>query len=349
MPSPLPIKSLIRLNWLLVFAFTAIISLYFIFLMDEIPLYKVFYMVMTAVGIGLVAFVNVTILILLTRKSNVQGKVLRRYRYFFTYTASVTIYLMLAPVFDYFEHKSNLYPFPVYLLMFVFSSILVNTVIILLQDFVILQADKSHAELELSQIKTAHAEATNLLLKQQIHPHFLFNALNTLKALYRKDPGAGDSYIVHLANFLRASVYNHAAKTSSLADELALLLDYLEMQKIRFGSALNCIIDLPPDILNDHYLPSFSLQPLLENALKHNELTQQSPLVVNIFCSEGRIVVSNTLKKKNLNVTSTNHGLANLAERYSLLSGDEIIINENKEAFSVSIKLLNNEYSDHRG
>ncbi|MFC0516776.1 sensor histidine kinase [Mucilaginibacter angelicae] len=317
--------------------------------MDEVPVYKVFYMVMTALGIGLVAFVNVRILILLARKYSAKGKVFRRYRYFFTYIASAAIYLMLAPVFDSFEHKSALYPFPVFLLIFIFSSGLVNTVIILLQDFVILQADKSYADLELSQIKTAHAEATNLLLKQQIHPHFLFNALNTLKALYRKDPGAGDNYIVHLANFLRASVYHHAAKTSSLADELALLLDYLEMQKIRFGSALNCIIDLPAEILNDHYLPSFSLQPLLENALKHNELTQESPLVVNIFCSDGRIVVSNTLKKKNLNATSTYHGLANLAERYNLLSGDEVIINENKTEFSVSIRLLTNEYSDHRG
>jgi two-component system LytT family sensor kinase len=349
MPSPLPIKSLIRLNWLLVFTFTAIISLYFIFLLDEIPIYKVFYMGMTALGIGSVAFVNVRILILLVRTYSVKGKAFRRYRYFFTYAASAIIYLMLAPAFDYFEHKGKLYPFPVFLVIFFVSSVLVNTVIIMLQDFVILQAGKAHADLELSQIKAAHAEATNLLLKQQIHPHFLFNALNTLKALYRKDPGAGDNYIVHLANFLRASVYNHAAKTSSLADELALLLDYLEMQKIRFGSALNCIIDLPFDILNDRYLPSFSLQPLLENALKHNELTQQSPLVINIFCSEDRIVVSNTLKKKNLNVTSTHHGLANLAERYSLLSGDEVIISENKDTFSVSIKLLNNEYSDHRG
>ena len=86
--------------------------------------------------------------------------------------------------------------------------------------------------------------------------------------------------------------------------------------------------------------------------IEHYEVgvrAQQSPLVINIFCAEDRIVVSNTLKKKNLNVTSTHHGLANLAERYSLLSGDEIIINENKDAFSVSIKLLNNEYSDHRG
>lgn len=133
-----------------------------------------------------------------------------------------------------------------------------------------------------------------------------------------------------------------------LADEVALLSDYLEMQKIRFGIALDCTIDLPDEILKDHYLPSFSLQPLLENAIKHNDLTQESPLVVHIFCLEGRIVVYNNLQKKSVNVSSAYHGLANLAERYSLLSGDKIMIKEDKNTFSVSIKLLTNEYSDHR-
>ena len=97
------------------------------------------------------------------------------------------------------------------------------------------------------------------------------------------------------------------------------------------------------------FLPSFSLQLLVENAIKHNELTQQSPLKVDVFCRDGRIIVSNNLQKKSVNESSANHGLANLAERYRLWSGDEIIIKEEAHMFSVSIKLLTNEYSDHRG
>jgi LytS/YehU family sensor histidine kinase len=201
--------------------------------------------------------------------------------------------------------------------------------------------------MEFASMKTAHAEAANLLLKQQIHPHFLFNALNTVKSLYRKDPGAGDVYIVHLANFLRASVFSHASKVSKLEDELALLCDYLEMQKIRFGTALECTVDLPAAILKDHYLPSFSLQPLLENAIKHNELTEEAPLKVHISHANGWIIVCNNLQKRTRNVVSANHGLANLAERYRLWSGDQVIIKEDPHTFCVSIKLLSDAYSDH--
>jgi len=349
MDSTLPIKNLIRLNWLLVVAFTAISSVYFVFLLEDLPMHKIFYTVMTGFGIGLVGFANVGILILLEQRFNTETKRFKAYRLLYTYAASAVIYIALSPVFDHISKKSDSYPFLVFPSIFVVSSVVVNTVIVIFHDFIILHNDKARAGLELSKLKTANAEAANLLLKQQIHPHFLFNALNTLKALYRKDPSAGDIYIVHLANFLRASVYNHAARVSSLEEELTLLSDYLEMQKIRFGTALDCTIDVPDKIQKDRYLPSFSLQPLLENAIKHNDLTQEAPLIVHIFCLEERIVVYNNLQKKSVNVSSTFHGLANLAERYSLLSGDEILIKEDKSTFSVSIKLLTNEYSDHRG
>lgn len=349
MDSTLPIKNLVRLNWLLAVAFSTIVFLFLFFLMEESQMHKLFYMVITALAIGLIGFANVGILILLARRFGTGTKVFKQYRYLFTYFASVIIYLMLAPVFNYASHKMNSYSPLVYFSIFVLASAVVNTVIIVLQDFIILHHYKAHTDLELSKLKTANAEAVNLLLKQQIHPHFLFNALNTLKALYRKDPAAGDTYIVHLANFLRASVFNHNSKVASLEDEVALLNDYLEMQKIRFGIALDCRIDLPEEILKNYYLPSFSLQPLLENAIKHNELTREMPLVVDIFCSDERVVVRNNLQKKTISVSSVNHGLANLAERYRLWTGDEVIIEEKENVFSVSIKLLTNEYSDHRG
>jgi two-component system LytT family sensor kinase len=343
----LPIKNLIRLNWLLLAAFTAIVSLYLFFLLDELPLHKLFYTGMTALGIGLVGFSNVGILFVLEQRLNIKEKAFKRYRYLCTYSASAIVYLLLSPIFDHIGNHSKLYPYGVYTAIFVVSSVVVNTIIILLQNFIILQSDKSDSDLENSRLKTAHAEGTILLLKQQIHPHFLFNALNTLKALYRKDHSMADTYIVHLANFLRASVFDHDAKVAKVFDELTLLNDYLEMQKIRFGSALNCVIDVPESIQKEYYLPCFSLQPLLENAIKHNELTIQTPLNVCIIYQENRIVVSNNLQKKKIKASSANHGLANLAERYRLLSGDEILITESNKIFSISIKLLPNEYSYH--
>jgi LytS/YehU family sensor histidine kinase len=342
----LPIKNLVRLNWLFsVFIGTAVFFL--IQLLDKHEHHPFLYTVMTVLNISLIGLINIVVLIILARRFETKSAKFKLYRYLLTYIASITAYLLIWPIFASVSKTSWSYFDMSFLFMFVFSSSLVNTLIIISQNFVILQHEKSRADKEFSRLKIAHAEAANLLLKQQIHPHFLFNALNTLKSLYRKDTDAGDTYIVHLANFLRASVFKHAAKTSRLDDEFMFLMDYLEMQTIRFGSALVCTVNIPEGSFKNCYLPSFSLQPLLENAIKHNELTEEMPLKVAIYQDSDWIVVSNNLQKKTVRESSTNNGLANLAERYRLLSGDDILINADNNLFSVSIKLLTHEYSDH--
>lgn len=91
----------------------------------------------------------------------------------------------------------------------------------------------------------------------------------------------------------------------------------------------------------------FSLQPLLENAIKHNIFTRESALCVTIHQEGDWLIIKNNLQKRKSKADSTNYGLANLAERYHLWSGDEILITENEKEFAVSIKLLSNEHSHH--
>jgi LytS/YehU family sensor histidine kinase len=303
---------------------------------------------MTVFNIAVIGFLNIFILIFLNRRYGRKSKKFRQYRYILTYAGSAAIYLLVWPVFAALSKKEAVFTDIGMLLIFLVSSAMVNTLMLVSQNFVILQNEKARADVEISQLKIAHAEAANLLLKQQIHPHFLFNALNMLKSLYRKDIAAGDTYIVHLANFLRASIFQQTSRVSRLDEEFALLQDYLEMQQIRFGSALTCTITVPADSLKKYYLPTFSLQPLLENAIKHNELTEEMPLAITIYQDDDQIVMRNNLQKKKIRESSTNNGLANLAERYRLLSEDQIIIKEDPHFFSISIKLLTDEYSDHR-
>ena len=343
----LPVKDLVRTNWVLIIVFSTAVLLFLIVMLDETEVHKLAYAAMTALGLGLVSFANVFILIELARRFTIQSRQFRLHRFLWTYLASLCIYILLAPVFDFVSPKSYSYSYLIYLFVFVLASLVVNTVVIIVHDFVILQSVKTSADLEFSRLKTAHAEASNLLLKQQIQPHFLFNALTTLKALYRKDLDKGDSYIVHLANFLRASIQNHTAKVFTLEEELNILDDYLEMQRIRFGYALTCEVNIPEEIRKCKYLPAFALQPLLENAIKHNELTSIAPLNVQLYCDNGYIIVRNNLKRRYIIPPSTNFGLANLAERYRLLSGDEIIVDEEEHYFTVSIKLLSDEYCNH--
>lgn len=123
------------------------------------------------------------------------------------------------------------------LLAFLGSGIAINTMVLIMHDSVILYEHKLYADLEVERLWTANAEARNLLLKQKINPHFLFNALNTLKALYNKDTAIADDYIVHMASFLRTSIHHQSSNLAPLAQELAFLNDY-EVTLNKAGSAL---------------------------------------------------------------------------------------------------------------
>ncbi|WP_183557593.1 sensor histidine kinase [Mucilaginibacter sp. SP1R1] len=345
MDEKLPLRRLSWLTWLQ----SIIIGFIFYLVISHscAPVHIVPLTLLTMSGILLVGHADIFLMIVLSKKLSIRAKKFSVYRRLLTYATSVLIYLLLRPAFGCVSDL--VWPFwdPGTFFAFVGSGLVINTFITLLHDSVLLYEHKMYSDLELSRLNAANWEAMNLALKQQIQPHFLFNALNTLKALYHKNAQAGDDYIVHMANFLRASIYHHASNIARLEDEISLLTDYLEMQRIRFGTAMNCTITLPDETLKKFYLPSFSLQPLLENAIKHNNFTQELPLVVTISQKEGWLVISNNLQMKNMKVPSTNYGLANLAERYRLLSGDDIHISEAGNTFSVSIKLLKNENNDH--
>ncbi|HDR51837.1 MAG TPA: histidine kinase [Mariniphaga anaerophila] len=226
-------------------------------------------------------------------------------------------------------------------------AISLNTVILIILDLILLKAKKTRIEIENAQLKQKNSEALYQQLKQQIHPHFLFNSLNTLKSLINKSPDIAEDYLIKLSDFLRTSVSAGNDNIVKLKEELKLCLDYLEMQKIRYGKALQFSVDIPEKIYQTGFVPVFSLQMLTENAIKHNALTNESPLQIQIKYVEGRITVINNLQPKLITETTTGSGLTNLAERYKILSGDEIIIRTTANQFSVSIKVLNNENSNY--
>jgi two-component system, LytTR family, sensor kinase len=215
-----------------------------------------------------------------------------------------------------------------------------NTIILIIQEIALLKDKRTMVELENAQLKTKNAEAFYQQLKQQIHPHFLFNSLNILKTLIKKDQDVAVDYVVKLSDFLRASISANNANTVKLDEELKLCLDYLEMQKLRFGKALEYTFEVPENIKFSGYVPAFSLQLLLENAIKHNSLTIESPLQIKLFYHEELITVTNNIQPKSTTEDSTGLGLNNLSERYKMLSGNDIKIEANENEFSVSIKIL---------
>src|SRR5699024_8457652 len=119
----------------------------------------------------------------------------------------------------------------------------------------------------------------------------------------------------------------------------------LEMQKIRFRSRLEYNFNIPGEVQATGFVPPFSIQLLLENAIKHNAMSRKSPLYIQVLYQEGWIYVRNNKQEKSMSTPSSGMGLDNLAERYQILSGDEIVIEPGEDQFSVSIKVLNQERS----
>jgi len=215
-----------------------------------------------------------------------------------------------------------------------------NMVVVIIQDLILLREKKAIVESENAQLKIKNIEATNQQLKQQIHPHFLFNSLNTLKSLIKKNPDIAQDYLIKLSEFLRSSLSSGNNNTIKIDSELKLCVDYLDMQKMRFNGALRYDIDIPENIRHSGFLPSFSLQLLAENALKHNALTNDAPLIIKITYDAGRIFISNNTQPKLTIETSTGIGLSNLTERYRILSNDELTIKVFENTFIVSLKVL---------
>lgn len=220
-----------------------------------------------------------------------------------------------------------------------------NTIILIIQNLYIAREKKAIVELENSRLKLKNAEAVNLQLKQQIHPHFLFNSLTTLKTLIKKKPRTATNYVVWLSRFLRSSLSSTNKNTIKLSKELNLCINYLEMQKIRFQSSLEYQLNIPDEVRDSGFVPPFSIQLLLENAIKHNYMSRESPLSIEIWHEEGWIHVQNNSNERKISEPSSGMGLDNLAERYQILSGDEVVIEPNVDQFLVRIKVLKKEQS----
>ncbi|MEM6764406.1 MAG: histidine kinase [Bacteroidota bacterium] len=195
------------------------------------------------------------------------------------------------------------------------------------------------AALKAEKLKRSQLISQYSSLKHQLNPHFLFNSLNSLTALVYKDPDQAAEFIQHLSHTYRFVLENSEKELISLAAELKFTRGYLHLLEIRHGNNLKVEINLPEN--ESMMVAPLTLQLLLENAIKHNIVSQNKPLRVDIFLDDQQhIVVKNNLQKKQIQEHSTGMGLKNIKERYQHLANKLVEVLENTDSFTVKVPVL---------
>jgi sensor histidine kinase YesM len=190
------------------------------------------------------------------------------------------------------------------------------------------------------QLERLKLQAELEALKNQIDPHFIFNSLNTLSYLIEEQPAKAKQFNDSLADVYRYILLNKGKKLVMLQEEMNFLFDYFSLLKIRFGTALQLNVLIPAYALEKYLVPPISLQVLMENATKHNEFSDTAPMVVSIEMKGETLYVQNKLHLKMLRKTSLKTGLQNLAERYALITGKTLTVEDDGNSFTVSLPLL---------
>lgn len=187
--------------------------------------------------------------------------------------------------------------------------------------------------------KTERIQTQFEVLKNQINPHFLFNSFNTLAALIPDDPKKAERFTEKLSAFFREVLTTQDRETNTLERELELAADFIFLQQSRYDENLEYITEIDPHKLKCQ-VPTLALQILLENAVKHNQISKASPLVINVRTEGQYLIVTNNLQPRSTAPESTGLGLTNLSNRLQILMGVELGVEQIDGTFKVTIPLV---------
>jgi sensor histidine kinase YesM len=197
------------------------------------------------------------------------------------------------------------------------------------------------AEIEAEKAKQESIKANYESLKNQVNPHFLFNSLNALTSLVYEDQDKAAKFIKQLSEVYRYVLDSRNKEVVTIEEELDFMNAYLFLQQIRFGDKLKIENELKPIKGN---VPPLALQMLVENAIKHNEVSQEQPLIIRLYADGSNLFVSNNLQLKSKLISdSVGVGLDNIRKRYEFLSDRPVVIEKKENKFIVKLPILTEE------
>jgi LytS/YehU family sensor histidine kinase len=177
-------------------------------------------------------------------------------------------------------------------------------------------------------------------LKSQVNPHFLFNSFNTLSSLISEDAEQAECFLNELSKVYRYLLRNNEDGLTSLQSELQFIQSYYRLLTYRYGQALQMKVEVDKKY-ETYLLPSLSLQLLVENAVKHNVISKQYPLVIDIFTTAGnKLVINNNFQPKLIKALSNKIGLDNIKTKYELLMQKGFQVLADDKNFTVVLPLM---------
>lgn len=282
---------------------------------------------------ALLLFVVLTIVTRGPRKSSIWR------RYIMPYSVSLLIvvaFFFMAPLLGIQAdtHRGSLD------IILMLKCMFVYVVAVLYARIYDLLSQRQRIELKNAELKTENLSTRYSALVSQISPHFLFNSLNSLSMLVReKHNEKALTYIDRLSYVFRYIIQNGKNTLSTVADELQFLDSYRYLLEVRYADKLFFEIDIDPSYM-ERQMPSLALQPLIENAVKHNSITRSKPLTISIYTKDGAIVVANPIIPKIEAEVSTGIGLKNLSSRWQMITEQDIQVIRTDDTFEVHLPLL---------
>lgn len=211
---------------------------------------------------------------------------------------------------------------------------------VVLLGFMIRFATKMQQEATDQRTRRHQAEFRYMTLKNQVDPHFLFNSLNVLDSIVLEGtPQEASAYIHKLASIYRYLMQHEAKKLVPLSEEIQFARTYRELIQIRFPEGLVLEDRVGADIPHGYIIPC-TLQLLLENAIKHNAISPENPLIVSVSTDGKSITMRNTRIPKVSTRPSTGIGLQYIRNQYRDLADTEITVTQTLDSFAVTVPIL---------
>ena len=219
-----------------------------------------------------------------------------------------------------------------------FRDYFLSIVVLLSSQLIYLSNKQQQTALENKTLLAENMRTRFAVLKNQVDPHFLFNSLNTLNALIKIDADKAQEYVRQLSYVFRYTLQNKEVIT--LSEELKFAHAYCNLMQIRYGESLQ-VIQRMDEKYADYLVVPLSIQILIENAIKHNVVSNKQPLVITIATTDNETVnISNTIQLKKEAEPSEGIGLTNLSERYRLMWHKDITIKNDGNIFEVETPLI---------